>query len=656
MKGNLCRRLCVVHGPALVMLAALFALDARPLHAQILQQQALDQLALLLAAKDQLTAAEQKLDTELLFAVLRSENHPMFASLPALRTGMNLPLDDAGWVSLEVHGEITQGLIDLTNAVGAVYGAWPDAGEMYCAMPVVALREVAARTEVTALRRWYAPVPRLPARTAQNVSEGDVAHGADLARAAFGVDGSGVKTCVLSDSFNNLGGAAALVASGDLPGPGNPNGFITPVDVVADDFPGTGSDEGRAMLEIIHDLAPGSALGFATAGGSEAEFAANIRLLRDAGCDVIVDDIFFLGEGVFQDDLVAEAVDEVTADGVLYFSSAGNSGNLNDGTAGVWEGDFDVAASSPSAIFLHDFGGGVTGNPVTEDTPFNFVLQWSDPLGGSGNDYDLVLTNPSGTAILAVSTFFQNGNDDPFESITSNGFDDADNLLAVVRGHSEAPRFLHLNTIRGRLGLATDGQTAGHAAAAGAFGVAAVFAGAGVERFDGSETVETFSSDGPRQVFFNADGAPLTPGALLAGGGVVRAKPDLAAADGVSTATAGFDPFFGTSAAAPHAAAIAALLLDLDPALDRDRFSTLIATTAFDIEAAGPDRDSGVGLLDALALLEAGADTSPAVPRRVPALSRWDVVVLAFLIVAMGLRPRRGNRNSHRAGGGYRRA
>ena len=82
-----------------------------------------------------------------------------------------------------------------------------------------------------------------------------------------------------------------------------------------------------------------------------------------------------------------------------------------------------------------------------------------------------------------------------------------------------------------------------------------------------ANTTETFSSDGPRKIFYNAAGAPITPGNLLfaTGGGTTLQKPDLTAADGVVTHTPGFNPFFGTSAAAPHGAAIAALVRSARP-------------------------------------------------------------------------------------------
>ena len=358
------------------------------------------------------------------------------------------------------------------------------------------------------------------------------------------------------------------------------------------------------MLEILTDLAPGAELLFATAFGGQARFASNIEALRAAGADVIVDDVFYFAEGVFQDGTVARAVQNVVADGAMYFSSAGNSGNFNDGTAGVWEGQF-VPASPPPVLestLVHDFGGS-NSNLITKDPPFLVTLQWADPLGGSFNDYDLYLLSEDLQTVIDSSTNVQNGSQDPYEAISSSGYVDLGNRLVIVLSAGE-PRYLHLNTHRGELAIATDGQVAGHAAAAEAFAVAAVdAASAGSGGFTGgaANPVEPFSSDGPRRVFFDRDGNAITPGDFSAGGGELRQKPDLAAADGVSTSTPGFSTFFGTSAAAPHAAAIAALLLDANPDLTPGQLRNHLQNTALDIEAAGVDRDSGHGVIDALA-------------------------------------------------------
>ena len=436
-----------------------------------------------------------------------------------------------------------------------------------------------------------------------DTSEGDVAHAADDARATFGVDGTGIKVCALSDSVDYL---SLLQGTGDLPA----------VTVLPGQSGNPGTSEGTAMLEIIHDLAPGAELYFATAFSNKATFAANILALRDAGCDILVDDVFYPEEAALQDDIVAQAVNTVIADGAFYFSAAGNSGNIDDGTSGVWEGDF-VSTSAPPSLAgrdVHDFGAGNNSNTVIVDTPFLFTLQWSDPFGGSDNDYDLYLLDPTLSTVWAASTNIQNGNDDPFESIDSRFFDDTGTRLVIVRNPGAEARYLHLNTHRGALSQATDGQITGHAAAREAFAVAAVDVSTafGGEFIGGpSNPVEFFSSDGPRRIFFEEDGTPTTPGDFLSTGGELRLKPDVAAADGVSTATPGFSPFYGTSAAAPHAAALTALLLQADPTLTPVTLRELLESSALDIEEPGFDRDSGIGIFDAPgALLHLLADAT----------------------------------------------
>jgi subtilisin-like proprotein convertase family protein len=440
--------------------------------------------------------------------------------------------------------------------------------------------------------------------TGSVTSQGDTAHNAAAARNFFGVSGAGVKIGVLSDSVDFL---AQSIASGNLP---------ADVTVLPGQSGVPGSGEGTAMLEIVHDVAPGAKLFFATAFNSIESFADNIRALRAAGCDIIVDDIIYFVESPFHDDIVSTAVNDVTASGALYFSSAGNEGNLNDGTSGTWEGDFKNSRASLPALpggTLHDFGDGVISNFV-EIGGFVTTLHWSDPLGASGNDYDFFILNNSLTTVLDASTEFQDGDDDPFE-ITFGA--PGGSRILIFKADSAARRAIHLNNFRGELGLATTGTIRGHAAAANAFAVAAVDAAlAGGGSFTGGLTnpVELFSADGNRRIFYKSDGTPITPGKLLFSnnGGEVRKKPELTAADGVNTSVPGFGTFFGTSAAAPHAAAIAALVKSAKPRLAPNRIRRALTRTALDIEAIGVDRDSGAGIVDAFAALQdVGAAPSP---------------------------------------------
>jgi subtilisin-like proprotein convertase family protein len=394
-------------------------------------------------------------------------------------------------------------------------------------------------------------------------------------------------------------------ASGDLP----PDVVVLPGQDGIDPTEPVDSGEGTAMLEIVHDLAPGAKLYFATAFAGEQSFADNIRALRAAGCDIIVDDVIYDNESPFQDGPIATAVNDVTVDGALYFSSAGNEGNFNDGTSSVWEGDFKKANGTipllAAAGDLNDFGSGVISNRVESSSLFVLALYWSDPLGAADDDYDLYILNSTLTAVLDASTDTQDGDDDPFEVTFPGAF--AGERIIVVK-FSGQKRALHVNNFGGQLGIATPGNTHGHSTAADAFGVAAVnVATAGGGPFTGGATnpIELFSSDGYRRVFFDSDGSVIKPGKVLFGnnGGEVRKKPDITAADGVATTVPGFESFFGTSAAAPHAAAIAGLLKSARPNIRPARVRRALTQTALDIEAFGQDRDSGFGILDAFAAL-----------------------------------------------------
>jgi subtilisin-like proprotein convertase family protein len=419
------------------------------------------------------------------------------------------------------------------------------------------------------------------------VSEGVAAHQVDQAEAIYGATGAGVKVGVLSDSVDYL---AQVQAAGELPA-------VT----VLQDTPGSG--EGTAMLEIVHDMAPAAQLFFATAAISEQGFADNIRALRAAGCDIIVDDVFYFDESPFQDGPVAAAVADVTKSGAFYFSSAGNEGNLDDGTSGVWEGNFKKArvalpTTGPvypgTSIQVHDFGIDNISNRM-ERQGYVTILFWNEPYGLAKADYDLFVLDSSLQNILDASLGFQNGNDFPIEAVLGPL---PGERIVIVKDPKAATKRLHLNTFRGELALATSGQTHGHSAVAAAFSVAAVDAAvANGDAFVGGQTnpVEVFSSDGPRQVYFNSLGKPAPQ---------LRKKPDVAAADGVRTATPQFDPFYGTSAAAPHAAGIAALLKSVMPGITPTQLRAALTGSALDIEAKGADRDSGAGIVMALGALQ----------------------------------------------------
>ncbi|MBV9442053.1 MAG: S8 family serine peptidase [Acidobacteriaceae bacterium] len=570
---------------------------------------AVQQVTDLLRMKSSFTRAQQKESTELIWAGKRARNES-FGSVPALVVRRVERSDGAVLVDLKVKSIAP--VVSIIQAVGGrVVSSHAPEGYIRAMIPALSIDTVAGNVDVQWMRAADIGVTNFIGSV---TSQGYVTHTANQS-VALGFDGTGTRVGVLSDSASPAR-VAALIASGDLP----PDVVVVPGQV------GTGADEGAAMMEIVHDLAPGAKLFFATALGGQANFGNNIRTLRFTyGCDVIVDDFTYFAEGVFQDGTIAKAVNDVTANGALYFSSAANSGNVDSGTAGTWEGDFQNGgpAGFPIDVIegtapLHNFG--TASTPVLYDTltgtgTNGIYLKWSDPLSASGNDYDLFVFDSTGTVLKGFSINPQTGTQDPVEAVnigincgTSSalGYCPAlgDRIVVVLfRG---VERALHLDTERGRLSIATQGATFGHNAGLNTVSMAATYwnsAHLGTVPFTGPDNpIEIFSSDGPRRIFYNPDGTAITPGNLLfsTDGGTVLQKPDLTAADGVFTATPGFLPFFGTSAAAPHAAAIAALVKSVNPLLTNGQIKQVMLDSTVDNMAPGVDRDSGFGIVMAL--------------------------------------------------------
>ena len=173
-------------------------------------------------------------------------------------------------------------------------------------------------------------------------------------------------------------------------------------------------------------MAPSADLAFATAFAGVASFAANIRALATAGARVIVDDVIYLTEPMFQDGVIAQTVDSVVAQGVTYFSSAGNNARQSYDHAFVAGGVFPAGAFGAGfgGGIAHDFGGGDVFQRITVPpaTSFRLVLQWDSPffsVGGTGtpNDVDVYILNTAATQILAAATTNNIGSGDPVELV-----------------------------------------------------------------------------------------------------------------------------------------------------------------------------------------------------------------------------------------------
>ena len=573
------------------------------------------------------------------------------ARLSLAASGPGSLLRDGNRVLVEVRFESAAApAVEALRAAGAEI---VHVGRRYRMVTVAArpvdLPRIGAVAGVAAVTETLAPLVRGADCGGAVRSEGDAQLNAASARSAFAVDGTGVTVGILSDSFDRdptaVTRAAQDVASGDLPGPGSPCGSTAPVRVF-DDSESAGSDEGRAMAQIVHDLAPGASIAFATAFRGENEFAANIRALAGDGAKVIADDVAYFQEPFFQDGPVAVAVGEVVAAGVSYFSAAGND-NLVDASRDIasWEApEFRDFGSCPAELLaLPKFGAGhcmdfdpgpgeddTFGITVSKGETLTLDLQWAEPWNGVATDLDAFLLDSKGKPLkvkVDSKEFVVEANDDnlstqrPVEILQWENDTGADAKVQLAINdcfeacnpsvESPPPPRLKLAMLENGRGVTeTDypessagdvvGPTIfGHAGASSAIAVGAV-------RYDDASKPERFSSRGPVKHYF---GSVTGPAPAAPTSEQVIAKPDLAATDGGANTFFGVPQggvwrFYGTSAAAPHAAAVAALVRQVNPGAPAAQVRAALAASARPVGAFAPTA-VGAGLVDAFGAVAA---------------------------------------------------
>jgi subtilisin family serine protease len=569
-------------------------------------------------------------------------------------------------------------------------------------LPVSAIGAAAARGEVLAMR---AALSRMQAAVV--TSQGDFAQGSKALRTTYPtLDGSGVTVGILSDSFNCY--AVYAQAGSGVPASGTqgyaPNGFAhddaafdesngylpASVEVVADasclqygqplQLPFT--DEGRAMLQIVHDVAPGAALAFYTASNSEADFANGIGALARAGAKVIADDTFYFDEPFFQDGMVAQAIDAAAATGVTYFSAAGNNGQLSyENTAPSFSG----AGSGQTAgelLLNFDPSGATMAYALPVSIPALFpgefvalIVQWDQPYvtgapgsPGASSNINLCVSGAGADTVLnldgqAVTCTAPNatGQDALQVLILGNPANAVGNTAAVqinivigLANGTAAPGRIKLVVADDGAGSTIDSfdthspTLQGHPGAAGAAAVAAAFFAQTPGCGTTPAILESFSAAGGEPILFDTAGSRLaTP--------QVRQKPDFTGPDGVNTSFFGFFlagsgysdtssvtgcandasylNFFGTSAATPHAAGAAALMLQSNPALTPAQILASLRNSAQSMAGNTPNYDSGYGFIQVDAAMKLAPPGPPSVQLSAASITLGSSSTLSWLAV-----------------------
>ncbi|HVO48463.1 MAG TPA: S8 family serine peptidase [Steroidobacteraceae bacterium] len=553
-------------------------------------------------------------------------------------------------------------------------------------LPVDRIQAATARAELHSLR---AAMPR--ARAGAVTTQGDYAQRSDVLRTTYTtLTGSGINVAALSDSYDCF----AVFASKGIPTSGGtgyaPNGFTATAanDISSGDLPSAGvtliptaanpgeaqcmngthyngyplqspfADEGRAMLQIVHDIAPGATLGFHSAEWGEADFANAIKAIATAGAHVIADDVGYFDEPFFQDGIVAQAIDTVEGQGVAYFSAAGNDADIaydNLAPSMITPGS---GPTSGEKLLNFDTSGATTATTLPITIPVMepgelvaVILQWDQPYvtgapgsGGATSHLDLCVTGATAPEIVIDLS----GNSVSCTGPNSTGSDP--NRILIIANPANASGNTTQQTLNvmigladgtaapGRLKLAVDGgglkvainqfatnssTMQGHPNAAGAAAVGAAFFFDTPRCGTSPAKLERYSSLGGTPILFDSSGNRLATA-------IVRQKPDFVGPDGGNDTFLGFtlasagltgsngqlnttndscqnNPaypnFFGTSAATPHAAGIAALMLQANPALTPTQIYDALRNTALPMDSPSPSYTSGYGFIQADAAL-----------------------------------------------------
>lgn len=553
-------------------------------------------------------SSENKLNTKLSFELLKiyqqkNTNHNHRRSTHDASPGTTVLID-------AVARENSSVLLEQLQSIGLQHGE-KNGLLVSGILPIASLAEADAITSLVSLRKTH-----MLFQSGDVTTEGDSVLQADIARSQFKLDGSGITIGIISDSYNCLDGEAGDKAATEIPDD------AYALEEISDCTGAT--DEGRALMQIIHDIAPAAKLIFHSGGNGTANTANGIlEFAEQLFVDIIIDDFRSLYAPFFQYGTIAQAVNRAAELGVTYISAAGNSARNS------YSHDFKPYHSDALDLIAHDFDPSDKTDILQRFSlepggSVLMVLQWSDPFRsvtrgkGALADLDLHVTNLNGDKLL-ISAASNNLGGDAIEILAfsnpENATESEFNFLINKAGGEDPVHIKYI--IQGRFAgeiLEYDtnsGTIYGHSNSPLAITTGASDYLSAPPVSNSAPSLEWFSSAGGTAIRLDINGNTISQA-------TPNDKPDVIGPDNTNTSffgnndtdSDGLPNFMGTSAAAPHVAGVAALLLQSNPRFSPYDIAQLLKTTAIDINIdnrfntedfqQGYDTRSGYGFVNAL--------------------------------------------------------
>lgn len=413
------------------------------------------------------------------------------------------------------------------------------------------------------------------------------------------VTGKGVKIAVLDIGFKGL---SAAITNGEIPS-----------GVKSYDFSGKGLEtqykHGTACAEIIHDMAPDAEL-YLLKVGDETNLDDAATYCKNNGIKIVSISLGTFGTGPGNgtgpfDDIC----EDLKNNGILVVVAAGNAGNVTESGITVgqhWRGTFTDSGhtyngSNIANQFIPGDANGwyntiIAASSTDDDGNIEvgmpeIAMRWDAWPPAGGVDYDMFLLDNDTGALVASSTTVQDGSIPPLEFIPINvptgtqykiyklvvtkksGQPDGKEVEIMLGGscffYPFGGRSYSISTSTGSISEPADSPS-----------VVTVGAINYTNWTTGPQ--EDFSSQGPTNAW---------------AGSSARIKPDICGPDGTSSYTYGASAFSGTSAATPHVAGAAALVLSMHPQYTVDQLRAAIEQNAVDMGSTGKDNIYGNGRL-----------------------------------------------------------